>query len=105
MPLDPQVKSFIDGLAALNAPSIEEQPVAEARAMVEARSPVLFGPTDPIASTEDRTLSGVAGPIPVRIYRPLDAEGPLPVLLYFHGGGWVVGSLESHDAIGRALAN
>jgi acetyl esterase len=105
MPLDPQVKSFIDGLAALNVPSIEEQPVAEARATVEARSPVLFGPTDPISSAEDRTLPGVAGPILVRIYRPLDADGPLPVLLYFHGGGWVVGSLESHDAIGRALAN
>lgn len=62
----------------------------------------------PVGSVEDRTIPGPAGEIPVRIYQPLDAEpGPqgLPVLVYFHGGGFVLCDLDSHDSCCRRLAN
>ena len=58
---------------------------------------------DGLAAIEDTTVPGPAGDLPVRIYRPQGA-GPLPVIVYFHGGGWVVGSIETHDATTSALA-
>jgi acetyl esterase len=62
----------------------------------------LFGPVDPVASVEDRrTDNGIA----VRIYRPVETTESSPALVYFHGGGWVVGSLDTHDGIVRALAH
>ena len=60
----------------------------------------MAGPGPEIASVEDREIAGV----PVRIYRPSAADG-LPVLLYFHGGGWVIGDLDSHDGVSRDLAS
>src|SRR5689334_17959612 len=61
-------------------------------------------PPEPIARVDNRTIPGPAGEIPVRIYTP-DGDGPFPVLVFFHGGGWVICSLDSHDGICRALAN
>ncbi len=52
---------------------------------------------------EDRTIPGPAGEMPVRIYRP-EGEAPKPVIVYYHGGGWVIGTLETHDEGCRALA-
>jgi acetyl esterase len=62
------------------------------------------GPPERVASVEDRTLLGPGGGLPVRIYVPF-GMGPFPVLVYFHGGGWVVGDLESSDGLCRILAN
>ena len=56
-----------------------------------------------LSSVADREIAGRAGPIPVRIYRPTPAAEQ-PLVVYFHGGGWVVGNLDSHDAICRRLA-
>jgi acetyl esterase len=56
-----------------------------------------------VKHVEDRTIPGPAGEIPIRIYRP--ADGTLPALVYFHGGGWVIGNLDSHDLVCRMLAN
>src|SRR4051794_14193823 len=53
---------------------------------------------------EDRSIDGPTGPIPVRLYWPPDADGPLPVVLFFHGGGWVVGDLDTYDNAARAHA-
>ena len=64
----------------------------------------MFGPVEPVDAIEDGQLPAPAGEIPVRMYRP-SAGVPLPVLVYFHGGGWVVGSLDSHDGVARYLAN
>jgi acetyl esterase len=66
----------------------------------------LFGSAvrEPVARVEENTAPGPAGDIPVRVYAPAE-RGPLPALVYFHGGGFVCGSLESHDALCRALAN
>lgn len=62
--------------------------------------------TPEMAQVEDRTVNGRGGPIPVRIYRPkVEGEGPLPVLVYHHGGGWIFASIASHDRVSRLLAN
>lgn len=61
-------------------------------------------PGAPVANVEDRSVPGPAGDIPVRIYTP-DGEAPFPVLVWFHGGGWVVGTLEGIDHTCRELAN
>jgi acetyl esterase len=100
MPLDPKAKAFLDTFA--NMPALNELSVTDARAGLAAMA--AMNPTvDDIATVENRMIPGPAGEIPVRIYRPASGS-PLPVLTYFHGGGWVVGDLESHDNVCRALA-
>jgi acetyl esterase len=99
--LDPQVVAFLDRLKAAGAPPVGTLPPDEMRRGYDAAAPGLFGPVEPMASVEDReTGDGIA----VRIYRPVETDEPSAALVYFHGGGWVVGSLDSHDGIVRALA-
>jgi acetyl esterase len=102
MPLDPQAKAFLDQLTAAGAPPLNGLPVAEARQAL--RTLFSTGTPEPIHRVEDRQVPGPAGRIPVRMYIP-EGKGPLPVLVYFHGGGWVLGDLESHDNTCRGLAN
>lgn len=106
MSLDPQVKAFLDALAAEDAPPRETQTVAETRRQMLQQSAQRAGPPQPMAHVEDRTIPGPTGDLRVRIYWPASASnGPLPVLLYFHGGGWVIGDLDTHDVLCRALAH
>jgi acetyl esterase len=100
MAIDPQAKAYLDRMAALGVPPTEQQTPAEARAMAEERAAALFGPSDDVHAVEDLDVGGV----PIRLYAPstdLDA----PIVVYFHGGGWVIGSLDTHDGLARALAN
>lgn len=106
MPLDPRVKRFLDVLAAGKRPralgiTVEERRLGLAELMK------LAGPKVPVSRTEDRTLPGPKGlALAVRIYTPLGANTALlPGLVYFHGGGFIAGTLATHDSIGRALAN
>jgi acetyl esterase len=103
MSLDPQVQTFLDQVAALNLPPFNEMSVEEARRAAVALSEVQGAP-EPVASVDNLAIPGPAGEIPVRVYTP-EQSGPLPVLVYFHGGGWVIGDLETHDALCRTLAN
>src|SRR5712691_8391 len=103
MALDPQVKTVLDQLASLNGPPIQELGVTEARALLE-RLAAIGGPPAEVARVEERTFAGPAGDVPVRIYRPTDDAGPQPVLVWFHGGGWVLGSIEGSDLTCRNLA-
>jgi acetyl esterase len=98
MPLDPQVKALLDQQAG--GPMPYEQSVAEARAGMVAR-PRLPGPA--LASEEDRLIPGPGGQIPIRLYRPAESSGA--VLVYFHGGGWVLGNLDTHNGQCRNLAH
>ena len=66
------------------------------------RLAVTAGPDDRVARVEDRSVPGPHGPIPIRIYGP-DGAGPFAVLVFFHGGGWVVGNLETADVFCRAM--
>jgi acetyl esterase len=101
MALDAAIKATLDAMAAAGGPALDALPPAEARKVFD-NMPL---PRKEIAlpSVENRTIPGPAGQIPVRIYQPAGA-GPKPVLLYLHGGGWVIGSLDSHDGICRELA-
>jgi acetyl esterase len=107
MKLHPQTQAVLDALAAMKLPPPDQVPVAEAREQfMRARATFLAAP-EAVAACVDRTLPGPAGEIPVRIYRA-HGSGPeelLPALVFFHGGGWVFGNLDSHDPLCRALAN
>jgi acetyl esterase len=103
MPLHPQCKAFLDQLAAMGGKQLYEMSPVEARATGAALND-LGVPVQEVARIENRTVPGPAQPIPIRCYKPV-ASGTLPVLVYFHGGGWVLGGLESHDRECRALAN
>jgi len=104
MPLDPQARAYLDAVAALGGADPRTITPDEQRAqMVERRKYFAVEP-QPIAKVENRTVPGPDGEVPVRIYTP-DATGTLPVLVFYHGGGWVVGSIETHENICRALAN
>lgn len=101
MSLDPDARTYLERVAALGAPLVSELTPPEARLSIEATSAELFGPVDTVGSIVDRAIPG---PVRLRIYEPADGVRPHPVLVYFHGGGWVLGSLDSHDGLCRALA-
>jgi acetyl esterase len=103
MPLDSQSQAFLEQLAATGAPPLHELSVAEARQVIVT----LFGTQgdpEPVGAVEERTIPGAGGEMPTRIYMPY-GTGPFPVLVYLHGGGWVIGDLEAYDATCRALTN
>lgn len=103
MPLHPQCKSFLDILASGGGPPLHELPLDQARAVPGLM--VTFGcPEEAVARIENRTVPGPAQPIPVRVYHPSRA-GQLPAVMFFHGGGFVLCGLDSHDRECRALAN
>jgi acetyl esterase/lipase len=102
MALHPQCKAFLDMLAAAGGPGLNELPLDEAR-KVPYRMIELGGPEEPVAQVDARTLPGLVQ-IPVRVYRPSAAQD-LPALMYFHGGGFVICNLDTHDRICRMLAN
>jgi acetyl esterase len=103
MPLDPRVKRFLNLLSAGNPPDAASATVEERRKGLAALME-FAGPPVALEGVEDRTLPGPDGALRVRLYSPSKAD-LLPGLIYFHGGGLVAGSLETHDCIGRALCN
>ncbi|HEY0753374.1 MAG TPA: alpha/beta hydrolase fold domain-containing protein [Ktedonobacteraceae bacterium] len=107
MPLDPQVVAYLSAASVAADASTDlvltlaEQRRASVRSALDEA-----GQPEQVAALEDRLLPGPAGDLPVRIYTPIGAEAALlPVLVYFHAGGWVLGSIEGHDPVCRALAN
>jgi acetyl esterase len=102
MPLDPRVKRFLDLLAAGNPPDARNATVEERRAGLAALMK-FAGPEVAVDRVEERTLPGPGGAVRIRLYSPLPQM--LPGLIYFHGGGLVAGTLDTHDSIARALAN
>jgi acetyl esterase len=107
MPLAPEARAVLDAIAAANRTPYEQLPPPEARRQFkEARGPLQPDPPE-VASAEERDIPGPGGPLRVRSYRPLGstARELLPGLVYFHGGGWTIGDLDTHDGLCRALAN
>jgi acetyl esterase len=101
--LDPDIQRLLD--TVFNVPVGAEAPdIAQLRAAAETAPMLLGGEPEPVASITDAFAPGENDPVPVRIYRPAAAE-LLPLLVYAHGGGWVTGSLDSHDRLCRILAN
>ena len=101
MPLDPLVKAFLDKAAAIPRPKAWDVPPAMARQSF-AGMMQLTGPKDvPVGKIDNFVIPGPGGDIRARAYGPIAAVGPQPALIYFHGGGFVVGGLESHDGLCR----
>lgn len=101
--VDPAVRGFLDALAANPSPPAAEQGVDAVRVGYEALS-AIAGPR-PEMDVVDSTFPGPAGPVAIRIYTPMGAVSPAPVLVWFHGGGWTIGSLQTSDAQCRQLAD
>jgi|CXWL01.1.fsa_nt_gi acetyl esterase len=102
MPIDPGVQSLLEQAAAMNLPSYDTLEPAQARAMYKlARG---GAPPEPVDRVEERTIPDPGGEIPVRVYAPASAKA-LPALVYYHGGGFVIGDLDTHDGLCRVLAN
>jgi acetyl esterase len=99
MPVDPQLQPFLDAGAAL--PPFDALSVEEARARLKVH-PLPGARADAVASVADRTIPAPAGPLGLRVYTPRGA-GPFPLLVFFHGGGFVVCDLDTHDALCRNL--
>jgi acetyl esterase len=102
MPLHRQAKDFLDQLTAAGMPPLGSLPVPETREAFNGIA-AFGGPPEPLATVEERRIPGPAGEIPLRIYTP-DARAPRPLLVFFHGGGWVIGNFDTHDAVCRHLA-
>lgn len=107
MAFDPDTQAVLDMIQAAGRPPMETLSADEARAAFDAGRKILLPPPDDVAETRDTTVPGPLGPIKVRLYRPAGtvAADLLPALVYFHGGGWVVGDLDSHDVACRRYAN
>ena len=102
--LDPEIKALLDAAAAMNLPETHTLSVAEARAQMRAARAAVAGEPAPVHDVSAHTLPGPTGPIPLRVYRPSDQAG-LPALVYYHGGGWVIGDLDTHDDVCQALCH
>jgi len=112
--LDSQTQTVIRSLSALGGDPIESLSPAEARLQpgpADAVREVLWSEgsnlsPEPVGAVEDIAIDGPGGPVPLRVYWPLGYDdGPLPTLVYVHGGGWVIADLDSYDASARALTN
>src|SRR5450631_2004956 len=103
MPLDPQMQAYLDQAAALNLPPMDALPLEMVRqnTLMELAN---VGASEPVAHIENQSIAGPGGEIPIRIYTP-EGDGPFPLLVFFHGGGWVVCNLDTHDTVCRSLAN
>ena len=103
MPLHPQIQAVIDETVRLNVPEPHTLPPEEAREVMRSRA-ARVDPERAVDRVEDRVLRGPASDIPIRLYYPLGA-GPFAAVVYFHGGGWVLGDLDTHDSLCHALAH
>lgn len=101
--LHPQVAAHLAQLAAMNPPPIEVLTPEQVRFGFAMQLKMTAGPATPLAVVRDLPIPGPAGAIRARLYRP-SADGALPGLVFFHGGGWVIGDLDSHDDLCRDLA-
>ena len=106
MLLDPQAKALLDKAAAANVPGPDQVPAPQARELYKRSRLPLQPPKPEMAMVRDFTIDGGHGSVTLREFRPISADQtPLPALLYFHGGGWVIGDIETHDTLCRQLAD
>jgi acetyl esterase len=101
--LDPQVQAVLAHLARLELPPIDRIPAPEARRQYRETRAALRGRAPELALVTDLRAGEGPSAVPLRLYRP--AEGVLPAFVFAHGGGWVVGDLDTHDAVCRELAS
>jgi acetyl esterase len=107
VPLDPQARAVLERIARANLPPYPELGPAAVRELYRETRGRLGAAPPEVARVESVGAPGPAGAIPIRLYRPLGAGAGkrLPALVYFHGGGWTFGDLDTHDVVCRELAN
>jgi acetyl esterase len=105
--LDPQARALLDLMAARQVPPTHTLTPQEARQLYRERKGFTQPQPPEVDEVRDLQAETPADPLRLRLYRPLGAarDTPLPALVYFHGGGWVIGDLETHDTLCRELAN
>lgn len=105
--LHPQAQAFIDLLVQRGVPPTHTLTPADARKFYRERRAVTQPDPGEVAEVRELQADGPHGPIPLRLYRPLGAAASavLPVLVYYHGGGWTIGDLDTHDTLCRELCN
>lgn len=104
MSVDPHIAAFLDALARSGEKKMYEGSVEEARASYRAMAAALHPPgtTVPVGRVENIAVDGASGKLQARVYRP-DGSGPFPTTTFFHGGGWVIGDLDTHDNVCREI--
>ena len=105
MALDPQADAMLKQMEKDGVPDISEMSVPQARMFLQNAFAAMVPNPEPMAEVHDFTVPGPAGRLPVRLYKPEGASATPPLVVFFHGGGWVIGTIESHDAPCRALAS
>jgi acetyl esterase len=106
MPLDPTIEAIFEQMPQLANSQLWRMAPDEARSEFRSLWQLANATAPAIGKTEHLEAAGADGPIPLRLYTPVAAGGTsLPAIVYFHGGGFVVGDLDSHDALCRTLAN
>jgi len=107
MAVDPQMQAVLERVARSALPPFHTVSAEEARRIYKDTRAVLSPPAPEVGEVRELAASGPEGPIPLRLYRGLGtaANARLPLLAYFHGGGWTIGDLDTHDIICRTLAN
>ena len=102
--LDPRVETWLRRMEQQEAPPLETLTPMQVREAANAAARELRGTPEAVANVENLNIPGPAGQILVRVYTP-QSSGTFPILAYFHGGGWVFCSLDTHDNVCRSLAN
>ena len=102
--LDPQAKALLDLMVARGVPPTHTLAPVQARRFYVERRAATQPPARPLGEVRDLVAPGPLGDIPLRLYRPDGLTEPAPVLVYYHGGGWVIGDLDTHDTLCRDLA-
>ena len=106
MSVSTEVEVLLRLMAASGVPSLERLPIADARGAYAQIGAMLGGSSLDMHAVEELSADIVATEIPLRLYRPRQLpKGPAPLVVYLHGGGWVAGSLDSHDKVCRRLAH
>src|SRR6478609_11744394 len=106
MSLDPDNQKILDMMKAAGRPPVNELQPEEARRMYRATRAALQPELPEVAELRDLSAPAPAGDIPLRLYRGIGTRpGPLPVLVFYHGGGYVIGDLDTHDYVCRKIAN
>ncbi|MEP3420875.1 MAG: alpha/beta hydrolase [Erythrobacter sp.] len=100
----PDMKAFLDGLAAIAGPSIADMTLEEARASYVALHGMADRPARDLAIIRDLSCPGPDGDIPLRLYDAKETREPGPVIAFYHGGGFVIGDLETHHALCTEIA-
>jgi acetyl esterase len=105
MAVKPEVRGILEAVESMAVPLDEQTPEGLRQAYAGLSA---LAVKEDVASVDDRVIPGPGGQLPIRVYLPPDpigGDGAAPVLVWFHGGGWVIGDLDTHDPLCRSLAN